>query len=138
MTIERTFEKLLKLVAELDREESRAVREGLDEESLALFDLLRKDGLSANETRKVKKAAVELLEILKTEIGRISRWREKEATRDAVRAAAGNFLRDEETGLPSPRYNDEEVKTRVADVYRHVLRVYPELPSPYYEGGAAA
>ena len=138
MTIERTFEKLLKLVAELDREDSRAVREGLDEESLALFDLLRKDGLSAGETRKVKKAAVGLLEILKAEIGRVSRWREKEATRDAVRAAAGNFLRDEETGLLSPRYSDEEVETRVAHVYRHVLRVYPELPSPYCEGGAAA
>ena len=138
VTIERTFEKLLKLVAELDREESRAVREGLDEESLALFDLLRKDGLSANETRKVKKAAVGLLEILKAEIGRVSRWREKEATRAAVRAAAGNFLWDEETGLPSPRYSEEEVETRVADVYRHVFRAYPELPSPYYEGGAAA
>ena len=50
VTIERTFEELLKLVKDLDREESRAIREGLDEESLALFDLLRKDDLSAKET----------------------------------------------------------------------------------------
>lgn len=30
ITIERTFEALLKLVQELDEEENRAVREGLD------------------------------------------------------------------------------------------------------------
>ena len=102
VTIERTFEKLLKLVAELDREESRAVREGLDEESLALFDLLRKDGLSANETRKVKKAAVELLEIPRPRSARVSRWREKEATRAAVRAAAGNFLWTKKRGCLLP------------------------------------
>ena len=38
VTIERTFEALLKLVQELNEEESRAVREGLDEESLVVFD----------------------------------------------------------------------------------------------------
>ena len=37
--IEATFEALLKFVQELDEEESRAVREGLDEETLAIYDL---------------------------------------------------------------------------------------------------
>lgn len=46
VTIEKTFEALFKLVQELDEEESRALREGLDEESLAIFDLLRKPGLN--------------------------------------------------------------------------------------------
>jgi type I restriction enzyme R subunit len=41
LTIEQTFEALIKLVQELDNEEARAMREGLDEESLALFDLPR-------------------------------------------------------------------------------------------------
>ena len=36
LTIEQTFEALIKLVQELDNEETRAMREGLDEESLAL------------------------------------------------------------------------------------------------------
>ena len=44
VTIERTFEALLKLVQELNEEESRAVREGPDEESLAVFDLWRGTG----------------------------------------------------------------------------------------------
>ena len=34
------LEALIRLVQELDNEETRAMREGLDEESLALFDLL--------------------------------------------------------------------------------------------------
>ncbi|MEI8651058.1 DUF3387 domain-containing protein [Paraglaciecola sp. Hal342] len=36
--IEKTFEALLKLNDELSHEEKRAIREGLDEESLVLFD----------------------------------------------------------------------------------------------------
>ncbi len=40
-TIEKTFEALLQIMNELGEEESRAMREGLDEESLALFDLLK-------------------------------------------------------------------------------------------------
>ena len=137
-TIERTFEELLKLVRELDREELRAVREGLDEESLALFDLLCKDRLTRKERARVKEVAVGLLEVVKVEIRRVSQWREKEATRDTVRSAIRDFLWDDATGLPSPRYSDDEVQARVDEVYLHVFRAYPEVPSPYYENDAAA
>jgi type I restriction enzyme R subunit len=61
LTIERTFEELLKFVESLDNEEERAVREGLDEESLAIFDLLKKPALSKNDIKKVKTVALELL-----------------------------------------------------------------------------
>jgi type I restriction enzyme R subunit len=47
VTIEKTFEALLKLVKDLDEEENRAMREGLDEESLAIFDLLKKPDLTS-------------------------------------------------------------------------------------------
>ena len=67
VTIERTFEALLKLVQELDEEESRALREGLDEESLAIFALLRKPDLNGAEIRRIKQVAVELLRTLKAE-----------------------------------------------------------------------
>jgi len=65
--IEKTFEALLKFIKELDDEEDRAIREGLDEESLAIFDLLKKPQLSPTETRHVKEIAAELLETLKQE-----------------------------------------------------------------------
>ena len=45
VTIEATFEALLKFVAALDDEASRAMREGLDDETLTLFDLLKKPDL---------------------------------------------------------------------------------------------
>jgi type I restriction enzyme R subunit len=39
VTIEQTFEELMRLARLLGEEESRAVREGLDEETLAMYDL---------------------------------------------------------------------------------------------------
>lgn len=51
VTIERTFEELLKFFEELEEEESRAVREELDEESLAIFDLLKKPDLDKGRCR---------------------------------------------------------------------------------------
>lgn len=67
VTIERTFEELLDFVHGLDREESRAVREGLDEEVLAIFDLLHKADLSGSDIKRIKGVAVDLLRTLKAE-----------------------------------------------------------------------
>ena len=49
---------------ELKAEELRHVREELSEEELELFDLLRKESLSAEEEKKVKLAAKELYRTL--------------------------------------------------------------------------
>jgi type I restriction enzyme R subunit len=106
VTIENTFAALLKFVQELDDEESRAMR--------------------------IKKVATELLAALKAEKLRIENWREKEATRDAVQVTIENFLWADNTGLPAPAYSEEDVKTKSRDVYRHIHRVYPTLPSPFY------
>jgi type I restriction enzyme R subunit len=73
VTIERTFEDLLKLARELDEESARAVREGLDEESLAIFDLLKKETLAPGEIESIKQVARSLLETLKAEKLRIAR-----------------------------------------------------------------
>ena len=136
VTIERTFEALLKFVQDLDLEENRAVREGLDEESLAVFDLLRKPELNAQDIRRIKTVAVELLETLKAEKLRVDQWRDKEATRDAVKVTIHDFLYSDETGLPTGAYSDDEVTFRSDEIFRHVFRAYPTLPSPYYETAA--
>jgi type I restriction enzyme R subunit len=132
VTIEKTFEALLRFTNEMDEEESRAVREGLDEESLALFDLLRKPNLSPKEIKLIKAVAVEFLETLKAEKLRIDHWQDKEATRDAVRLVIRDFLWNEATGLPVDQYTEDDVQTRADEVYLHVFRVYPAVPSPYY------
>ena len=54
------YEKLIALMEELRAEEERHIKEELSEEELELFDLLRKEHLTADEEKKVKLAAKEL------------------------------------------------------------------------------
>ena len=137
-TIEQTFEELLRFVADLDEEGERAAREGLDEESLAVFDLLQKPDLSAAEINRIKAVAGDLLATLKAGKLQVDHWSDKESTRDAVKGAIRDFLWSDQTGLPVDRYSTDEVTERAEEVYRHVLRVYPTVPSPYYALPSAA
>jgi type I restriction enzyme R subunit len=132
VTIEQTFEALLKLVEALGDEESRAMREGLDEESLALFDLLKKPNLGAAGIKRIKEVSVELLRRLKAEKLKIDRWRDKESTRDAVKITIRDFLWSDDTGLPVDTYSEDEVTAKSEEVFRHIFWAYPTLPSPHY------
>ena len=136
VTIEKTFEALLQIMDEMDDEESRAAREGLDEESLAVFDLLRKPNLRSGDIKRIKAVAVDLLETLKAEKLRINHWRDKESTRDAVRLTIQDYLWSEQTGLPET-YSEEDVRDKTEAVFVHVFRAYPTVPSPYYAGMAS-
>jgi len=59
-------------------ETERAIREGLDEETLAIFDLLKKPELTRAEEQKVKEVAKTTLATLKAEKLKIERWRASE------------------------------------------------------------
>lgn len=133
VTIEQTFEALLRFAQSLGEEESRAIREGLTEEALALFDILRrgKESLGQTEILRLKKVAKELLATLKAERLRVEHWREREQTRDAVRQQIHDFLYSDTTGLPDT-YGIEEIERLTTDVFLHVYRAYPEVPSPIY------
>ena len=134
IVIEKTFEALLNLVNDLDKEETRAVREGLTEETLVLFDILKKPELDKKEIKAIKKVATELLATLKNEQLKVNNWRDKEATRDSVWQRIYDFLYDENTGLSVDNYEEADIKHLTEDVYQHVYRVYPSLPSPVYSG----
>ncbi|HKL00048.1 MAG TPA: type I restriction endonuclease subunit R [Desulfotignum sp.] len=138
VTIEQTFEDLMQFEKQMGEEQTRAAREGLDEESLALFDLLKKPKLSPREIKRIKAVAVNLLKTIKTRISRIDHWTTREATRDTVRLTIQDFLWEESSGLPVAHYTDHDVEIRTEEVFRHVYRVYPTLPSPYYESRTAA
>jgi type I restriction enzyme R subunit len=126
---------LLNLVKGLDEEDARALREGLDDESLAIFDLLKKPDLSKPNVKRIKAVATELLETLKAEKLRIDQWRDKEASRDAVRVAIRDFLWSDKTGLPEA-YTEVDVQEKSDDVFRHVFRAYPTVPSPFFADAA--
>lgn len=119
-TIERTFEALLKLVATLDEEQERAVREGLDETTLALFDLLKKEDLSPAEIKRIKKVAIKLHAKLEKEVARIRDWQRKEATRARVKQTIYDFLYSDDTGLPES-YTDDEIAAKSERVFAHVF-----------------
>ena len=59
VTIEETFAQVMDLMASLDAEERRGVEEGLSEDELALFDLLKKEELGKAERERVKQASRE-------------------------------------------------------------------------------
>ena len=137
VTIEHTFEELLRFMNELDEEEARAIREGLDPESVAIYDLLKKPDLSAKDIARIKQVAVELLTTLKAEKLRVDQWREKETTRDAVRSAIFDFLYNDQTGLPAV-YTGDDVKKCSEGVFQHIFYAYPTVPSPLFAGTQSA
>lgn len=62
---ENYFDDLMNFVSQLRDEEIRAKREGLTEEELEIFDLLKKENLAKDEEQRVKLAAKNLLQRLK-------------------------------------------------------------------------
>ncbi len=117
VTIEETFKQLTDLLAGLDAEERRGVEEGLSEDELALFDLLKKDQLSKADREKVKQASRELLAAIQTQLAQIDRFWEKEQTKADIEVFVLNQVY---SSLPSPPFSREE-KARVAKaVYGHI------------------
>ena len=123
VTIEATFEALLKFVAALDDEASRAMREGLDDPTLTLFDLLKKPDLSKSDIDRIKKVAVSLLSTLEDRKREIDDWRAKEATQDMIRQAIHDFLWSDETGLPAS-YTQDEIEEKSHQVFAYVYQHY--------------
>lgn len=130
--IEKTFEDLFSFTNSLDQEDHRAIREGLDEETLALFDLLIKPDLTRKEIDRIKKVCKELLTKLKAEKLRVDNWRAKEATRDAVLVEIRNFLYDDDTGLPDEIYTIDDLPEKVQQVYQHIYLQYQDAVHHVY------
>ncbi|MDE0166216.1 MAG: type I restriction endonuclease subunit R [Bryobacterales bacterium] len=117
VTIEETFGKLMELMEELDAEQKRAIEEGLDEDELALFDLLKKDHLAKTERERVKQESRNLLASIKARLAKIDRFWEKEQTKAEVEV----FILDEVyASLPTPPFTAAEKQAAAAEVYAHV------------------
>jgi type I restriction enzyme, R subunit len=120
MNTEAFFRELLAFKRRLNAEEERGRSEGLDEEHLAVFDLLMRPApeLSEAERTQVKKVADELLSTLKR--GKlVLDWRKQQATRAAVRVAV------EETLDQLPEAFTRQIYAQKCDaVYQHVFDSY--------------
>lgn len=118
-TVEETFRKLTELMGEMDVEQKRAVEEGLTEDQLAIFDLLRKDSLSKKDRERVKEASRHLYSAIQTRLKELDRFWEKEATKADVEV----FILDEVyRSVPTPPFAEEDKERLAQAVYAHVWR----------------
>jgi type I restriction enzyme R subunit len=125
--VERYFQKLMDFAEELDEEEQRAVKEGLNEEELALFDLLYKDNLDQEEEERVKAVAKELLEKLKKS-ALIEEWKTTQRRRVKVKSIIHRSLWD---NMPR-NYEEKILNEKETDVYEHIYRAYESAEENVY------
>jgi type I restriction enzyme R subunit len=117
----KAFDDLSDFLKTLSVEDSRAIREGLDEETLAIFDLLKKENLKDKEIDEVKKVAKQTLVSLKTEKLKIERWRESTQLRAQVKTTIYDTL----LWLPQEPYSEDEVNEKTNVIYQHIFTNYP-------------
>jgi len=121
---QRTFDNLADFIKDLSFEDARAMRENLDEETLAIYDLLKEGKtLSNKQIEKVKEVAATTLEKLKAEKLRVDRWRESRQ----VTAQVKTLIYDQLQWLPEDVYTDREVSERSLNVYQHIYTNYPGI-----------
>ena len=117
VTMEETFARLLDFMNSLDAEQRRAAEEGLSEDELALFDLLKKQNLTKVDRERVKLASKRLLDSLRALIAPLERWTEKEQTQAEVEVFILDRLYQE---LPIPPFTTEDMENLARRVYQHV------------------
>ena len=121
LNAEEFFEQLVAFARSLNEEEQRGVGEQLDEEELALFDLLTKPQIemSKADRDKVKATARELLATLKA--GKlVLDWRKRQQSRAEVRVTIEKLL---DQGLPRI-YTPELFEQKITAVFQHVYDAY--------------
>lgn len=119
--IEAFFKALIDLAEDLTAEEQETIREGLNEEEKAIFDILTKPEpeLSEKERKQVKAVARSLLQTLKDE-KLVLDWTKKEQARGAVRQAIEVALDRE---LPEA-YDEGLFNQKCDTLYRHIFDAY--------------
>lgn len=117
--IDQMLSDLMVLAKDLNEEEQRAVKAGLSEEELAIFDLLRKENLNPGETAKVRIVAKELLENLKPKL--VPGWRDFEPLRSGVKITISDTLFPK---LPEPVYTEKDCEYKGLEVYNYVYENY--------------
>lgn len=118
---EQFFEALKEFIRSLDEEEARAVREGLGEEELAIFDLLTNPvpKLTKAEVIEVKAVARKLLERLHELIDAVD-WQRGQETRGAV----WTELRMQLNALPESPYPEALWNAKVSQIWEFVQDRY--------------
>jgi type I restriction enzyme R subunit len=126
-TAEEFFEQLKMFIDELNEEDRRAAREGLEEPELTIFDLLCKEvQLSEKERTEVKILARQLLSTLKDVL--VIDWRKKQRTKARVQKVIDDILQD------LPESFDDSLWAKACDsVFVHVFDKYQDVQNTVYQ-----
>ncbi|WP_035717503.1 type I restriction endonuclease subunit R [Gordonia terrae] len=121
VNIDEYLRRLIELSKTLTAEEERAVREGMTEEELAIFDLLTKPDpvLTTEERERVQASAKTLLEHLHEKL--VQDWRRKVDVMNDVNSTIRRVL---DSGLPATPYTVDIFREKVQLVFDHVLSAY--------------
>lgn len=118
VTIEQTFAQLADLLASLNEEQRRAAEEGLTEEELAIFDLLKKPRLTQKQRETVKEASRHLLAKVLEVLATRHDWIAKEPTKAEVEVLIQTEVF---TLLPDPPFDEDDKLALAGRVYQHVF-----------------
>ena len=117
VTVEATFARLLELANSLDAEQRRAVEEGLNDDELALFDLLFKENVSKADRERLKQASRGLLASLRELLEPMRDWTQNTSTQAEVKVFILDSLWQ---SLPRPPFTDEDAEELADRVYDYV------------------
>jgi type I restriction enzyme, R subunit len=126
--IESHFHDLLEFAQSLKNEDRRKIAEGLEEEELAIFDLLTQPALSLTnqETIAVKKIAKDLLHTLKQE-KLVLDWKKRQQSKAAVEVTIKEIL----DGLPES-YSEDVYDQMCQTIYQHIYESYTDAEVSIY------
>ncbi|MBW4505635.1 MAG: type I restriction endonuclease subunit R [Scytonematopsis contorta HA4267-MV1] len=114
-TTESYYEDLISFTENLKDESERHIREGLTDDELELFDLLKKDKMTKSETQQVKLAAKSLLQRLISERPKVlvQDWYRDAGSRSQVKSTVEEILHE---NLPES-YNRMLFKTKCETIF---------------------
>jgi type I restriction enzyme R subunit len=135
VNVEEFFKRLMAFAQALNGEEKRAISEQLNEEELAIFDLLTKPEmtLTDKERRQIKAVSRDLLEKLKRE-KLVLDWRKRQQSRAQVRVTIEEVL---DKGLPE-QFTPDLYQQKCDLLYQHFYDSYFGEGRSVYAGKTAA
>lgn len=116
VTIEKTFNDLMRLSKELDEKQREWIKEGFDnQQQMTVFEMLFKEELTNAEIKKVKSIAVELEEAVQDRLREIVKWTEKPETREIIRV----LIRDKVWMLPERLYPEKDLPEKIDEIFNY-------------------
>jgi len=135
LNVEAFFQQLLSFTESLNGEELRGLAEGLNDEQLAIYDLLTRPGpdpdLTEAERKDIKRVAEDLLATLKRD-KLVLDWRKGQRTRAAVQVEIEKEL---DGGLPKA-YDAALFQQKADAVFAHVFDSYWDDGRSVYSAAA--